>query len=83
MPKKGRVTIAGTSLPEIVAKLIDRFIKESQEKYPFLEWSRPKVLELALFSMLSQRNFLEPFLKELGWTDAQIGSIKQYLQAAS
>lgn len=84
MGRKGKTTV-GTTVPEIYKKLLDMFIEKNKRKFEFMgqKLSRAKVLEIAILTLLSEQGVLEQWMKALGCSDAEISSIKEYLQLVS
>lgn len=78
MPRKGKTTIKGTSVNDIYSKLVEKFIVEKKEEFKLrhIRLSKAKVFEIALLKFLEMQGVLEPFLKELGYSDSAIRNIK-------
>lgn len=84
MGREGTKTILGTSVKGLVLKLLDKYIEEKRDVLQLkqISPSRAKVAELIVLKFLENQDVLEPFLKELGYSDSAIKSIKEYLKAA-
>ena len=70
MPREGKVTFKGTTVPDLIIRLMDKFVEEKQKDFAFIRLSRAKVAELAVLKFLESRGELDKFLTDLGVSDS-------------
>ena len=82
MPRKGKVTVKGTSLDKLFDDLIHLFIEEKKREFAMrhIKLSKAKVMEISVQKFLEIQGVLEPYLKKLGFSDSEIRNIKDTLK---
>jgi len=82
MPRRGKTTVKGTTVNDLYTKLVEKYIELKKQEFKLrqIRLSRAKVYELSLLKFLEIQGILEPFLKELDYSDSAIRNIKDNLK---